>query len=314
MASAGPFVSVIIPTRGRPAALAACLRALAAQTYPRAQFEILVVDDGSDPAAAHVLAVLAAEWGARCLRQPASGPAPARNLGAAQAQGVYLAFTDDDCCPAPGWLAALVDALAAHPAAAAGGPITNALPRNPYAAASQALVSYLYAYYNRDPQRAVFLTSNNLALPADLFHALGGFDCTMHLAAAEDRDLCDRLTLHQHPLLYVPAAAVAHAPDLNARRFWQQHFRYGRGAHGYHLARRARRAPPVPSEPPAFYLNLVRHLAAHAPPGQAWLGAALAVASQAANVLGFLRQRCWRARAAAGRPTPLPASLPPVET
>lgn len=306
MADAAPFVSVIIPTHGRPRALAACLRALAAQTYPRARFEIIVVDDGSAPAEAQAVEALAAEWGARYLRQPPSGPAPARNLGAAQAQGVYLAFTDDDCCPAPDWLAALAAALAAHPGAAAGGRITNALPRNPYAAASQALVGYLYAYYNRDPQRAVFLTSNNLALPAEAFHALGGFDCTMHLAAAEDRDLCDRWRLRHWPLLYVPAAVVAHAPNLTARRFWQQHFRYGRGAHGYHLARRARGEPPVPVEPPAFYLNLVRHLAAHAPPGRAWLGALLAVASQAANFLGFLYQRRRHAAArAAARTAPI---------
>jgi len=305
MASARPllWVSVIIPTRERTAPLAECLRALAAQTYPRAGFEILIVDDGSDAADAAAIEALAAEWGARSLRQPPSGPAEARNLGAGQAQGVYLAFTDDDCCPAPGWLAALVAALEAHPGAAAGGPIMNALPHNPYAAASQALVTYIYSYYNRDPQHAVFLTSNNLAFPAEVFNALGGFDCTLHLAAGEDRDLCDRWTLNQHRLIYVPAAVVAHAPAVNARRFWEQHFRYGRGAHGYHRARRARGQPPVPVEPPRFYLNLVRYLAGHAPRGRGWLGALLAVVSQAANFLGYLHQR--RLPAAPGLAAPV---------
>ncbi len=299
MAEARPVVSVIIPTRGRPMALAECFRALAAQTYPRARFEVLVVDDGSDPADAAAIEALAAAWGARALRQPASGPAEARNRGAAQALGAYLAFTDDDCCPAPEWLAALVATLAAHPGAAVGGPIINARQRNPYAAASQALVTYIYTYYNRDPQHAVFLTSNNLAFPAEGFNALGGFDCTMHLAAAEDRDLCDRWTLNQRPMIYVPAAVVAHAPQVNARRFVAQHFRYGRGAHGYHLARRARGQPPVPVEPPRFYLNLARYLAGHMPRGLGWLGAVLAVVSQAANFMGYLRQRQLHAAQAA---------------
>lgn len=291
MAEARPFVSVIVPTHGRPAALAAGLHELGAQTYPRDRFEVLVVADGSDPAETRALAECVEAGGARLLHQPHLGPAAARNLGAAHAHGAYLAFTDDDCRPDPVWLAALVAALAANPGAGAGGPIVNALPANPYAAASQALVGYVYAYYNRDPQRAVFLTSNNLALPAEGFHALGGFDCALRLAAAEDRDLCDRWGQRGYRLVYVPEAVVAHAPYLTARRFWAQHFRYGRGAHGYHLARRARGEPPVPVEPPAFYWNLLRHLATHAPPRRAALGALLAVTTQLANALGFFYER-----------------------
>ncbi|MCC7362152.1 MAG: glycosyltransferase [Anaerolineales bacterium] len=304
MADARPFFSVIVPAYGRPTALAACLQALAAQTYPRERLEVLVVDDGSDPPEARALAECAEQGGARLLRQSFSGPAAARNLGAACAQGTHLAFTDDDCRPAPAWLAALAAALSGQPAAGAGGAVVNALPHNPYAAASQALVGYLYAYYNRDPQHAVFFTSNNLALPAEAFRAQGGFDSTLRLAAAEDRDLCDRwVQCHHGRLLYVPQAVVAHAPDLTARRFWAQHFRYGRGAHGYHLARRARGAPPVPVEPPAFYGNLLRHVAAHAPPGRAAQGALLAVISQLANALGFIyERRRHAARAAVPKP------------
>ena len=40
------LISVIIPTFGRPEHLCACLRALCRQTFPRDNFEVIVVDDG----------------------------------------------------------------------------------------------------------------------------------------------------------------------------------------------------------------------------------------------------------------------------
>ena len=96
MADATPHITVIVPTRGRPTALAACLAALEAQSLPRAEFEVVVVDDGSTPADAALIAALAAEHGAQYLRQPASGPSAARNLGAAHAHAPYLAFTAEE--------------------------------------------------------------------------------------------------------------------------------------------------------------------------------------------------------------------------
>ena len=44
--SAGLLFTVIIPTYNRPHALRGCLESLAAQCYPRALFEVIVVDDG----------------------------------------------------------------------------------------------------------------------------------------------------------------------------------------------------------------------------------------------------------------------------
>jgi glycosyltransferase involved in cell wall biosynthesis len=44
--------SVIIPTRNRPQVVANCLDAMAAQTMPSGSFEVIVVDNGSEPALA----------------------------------------------------------------------------------------------------------------------------------------------------------------------------------------------------------------------------------------------------------------------
>jgi GT2 family glycosyltransferase len=250
-----------------------------------------VVDDGSPPPAAAGIAATCAEWGSLLLVQPQAGPGRARNLGAAHARGQYLAFTDDDCLARPDWLAVLAASLAAHPGAAVGGQTLNRLSRNPYAAASQALVGFLYRYYNHDPQRAVVLTSNNLAVPADGFRALGGFEEAVRFAAAEDREWTERWRFYGRPLIYTPAAVVDHAHNLSLSAFVHQHFRYGRGAYYCRLARQRRGQPPPPVEPLAFYFHLARAMADAMPRGLGWYGRALAFVSQAAHTLGFFWQQ-----------------------
>jgi len=113
-----PFFTVVVPTRNRPASLAACLEALARQTFE--DFEVVVVDDGSRPAAEVAPGVVAGR-GIRCLRLSGAGPAAARNAGADAAAGAYLAFLDDDCLPEVDWLAQLAEACRRWPEALVGG-------------------------------------------------------------------------------------------------------------------------------------------------------------------------------------------------
>lgn len=99
-----PRFSVIVPTIGREAGLRAALEALAAQSFPRGQFEILVAFDGVDPSAANEAACVAA--GARVVRLDARrGPGAARNAAVGLARGEILAFTEDDCVADRDWLA-----------------------------------------------------------------------------------------------------------------------------------------------------------------------------------------------------------------
>lgn len=85
-----PLFSVVITTHNRPAFLRQAIDSVLSQSIE--DFEIIIVDDGSDPPAqGHE------DPRVRVLRQsPAAGPAAARNLGARNAKGVYLTFLDDD--------------------------------------------------------------------------------------------------------------------------------------------------------------------------------------------------------------------------
>ncbi len=296
--------SVVIPTCNRPRQLRDCLAALAAQEFPGDQFEVIVVDDGSAPPVEVAPGVV-------LVRQPNAGPAAARNAGAAVARGRWLAFTDDDCRPASAWLADLAARLEHTPQAMIGGRTVNLRHGDRYAAASQLLVDYLYAYYNADPQQALFLTSNNLALPTTQFQAIGGFDTTLTRAAGEDRDLCDRWQSDGRQMLYTPNALVYHAHELTLRRFWLQHFHYGRAAFYFHQQRARRQQARLKVEPPGFYLRLLRHPFAVARRTEALALAALLAWSQIANACGFFAERLAagrRRRAAAKSATPCSAT------
>jgi glycosyltransferase involved in cell wall biosynthesis len=102
-------VSVVIAARNAAATLGATLDGLAAQDLDD-EFEVIVVDDGSDDATAAVAEAAAVP--VRVVRETGVGPGPARNSGVAVSTAPLIAFTDADCMPTPGWLRAGTDALA----------------------------------------------------------------------------------------------------------------------------------------------------------------------------------------------------------
>lgn len=230
-----PMFSIIIPTYRRPEALRACVQALSTLDYPRDGFEVIIVDDGGAIPLQPLLDPIAGDLRMKVVWQANAGPAAARNFGASHANGDILVFTDDDCAPASHWLQAFASQFAMTDRALVGGRTINALHRNPYASASQLIIDVVYAHYNRDPLDAQFFASNNMAIPADRFHAMNGFDPGFR--TSEDRDLCDRWRSKGLPLQYAAEAVIFHAHHLTFRSFWNQHAGYGRGAWLYHTAR-----------------------------------------------------------------------------
>lgn len=100
-------VSVIVPARNAERTIGGTLAALRRQDHPWG-FELIVVDDASSDATAAV----AERAGAQVVQhQRQLGPAETRNSGVRMATGQFLAFTDADCEPAPGWLRQGLSAL-----------------------------------------------------------------------------------------------------------------------------------------------------------------------------------------------------------
>ncbi|HEY3517287.1 MAG TPA: glycosyltransferase, partial [Gammaproteobacteria bacterium] len=192
-----PRVSVVVPTHGRPVLLARCLEALAGQTLPRADYEVIVVSDGPD---AQTRAVLdRSAFAVRHLALPRrSGPAAARNAGWRAALGTIVAFTDDDTVPSPDWLRAGLAELESGCDAVAGR-VVMPIPLEP-------------SDYERDAARladAEFVTANCFVSVA-MLEAVGGFDERFELAWREDSDLHFGLLAHGAAVRRAPRALVVH--------------------------------------------------------------------------------------------------------
>jgi glycosyltransferase involved in cell wall biosynthesis len=288
-------ISIIVPTRNRRGKIEKCLRALADQTYPHDRFEVIVVDDGSDAPLSTTILPFCAHMQLRLVEQKNAGPARARNAGAKHAAGRLLVFTDDDCEPTPGWLAALYGQFLRWPDRAIGGETINALPENAYSSASQLLVDYLYEYYGAGAAGAdgtaagpPFFTSNNLAVPAALFHDVGEFDSSFPLAGGEDREFCDRWQERGYRLLRAPDAIVRHSHRLSFATFWRQHMNYGRGAFHLRKARASRHRDAIRLEPFTFYGRLLMYPARAGRSETKLLLMTLMFVSQVANAMGFV--------------------------
>lgn len=192
-----PRVSVVVPTYARPMLLRRCLAALARQSLPRSDYEIVVVADGPDPVTRD--AVVASGCGARYVELPARrGPAAARNAGWHAAVAPIVAFTDDDTVPDCDWLAWGLAALADDCAAVTG---RVAMP-----------LEGVPSDYERDASQlaeAEFVTANCFVATAAL-RAVGGFDERFKLPWREDSDLHFALLAQGIEVRREPRALVVH--------------------------------------------------------------------------------------------------------
>jgi GT2 family glycosyltransferase len=199
----GPTVCVVVPTHNRPAGLGRLLDALQCQTIGRDRFEVVVVDDGSEPEAAAAVDTMAAraQVTVTVVHQPQRGPAAARNVGWRRTAAPVVAFTDDDCVPSPEWLAEGLAALDGRPRVVVGrtGPpaAQRHLLRRPF---SRAMVVADTRY---GETCNVFFRRSDLA-------ALGGFDERFRRPSGEDTDLLLRATAAGADAVFAERAVVAH--------------------------------------------------------------------------------------------------------
>jgi glycosyltransferase involved in cell wall biosynthesis len=113
--SAGPRISVVIPTRDRAGLLASALASLERQTLAPGAYEVIVVDDESVDGTE----ALCRGWGGgislRYYRQSHAGSAVAKNLGLFLSNAEVVLFFDDDDVACESFLEEHLKAHAAYP-------------------------------------------------------------------------------------------------------------------------------------------------------------------------------------------------------
>ena len=107
------LASIIVPAFNVQVTMRQTLEALLAQTY--ADFEIIIVDDGSTDATPQIAAEFAADSRVHVVRQNNRGLAGARNSGIAAAEGAFIGFCDADDIWLPHKLSRHVAHLQANP-------------------------------------------------------------------------------------------------------------------------------------------------------------------------------------------------------
>ena len=212
-----PEVSVVVSSYERPDSLARLLLALARQSLGSDRFEVVVVDNGSGPRTAAALDAVAARVQLPLVRirhARTLGPAGGRNSGWRAAAASLIAFTDDDCVPAPGWLAGL---LAAHAASPHPGELTIVQGRtDPDPGDLARLRRTLWARIVSVRAADGRFETCNILYPRALLERLGGFDESLMprglrpSPVGEDTDLGWRARELGARALYAPAALVHH--------------------------------------------------------------------------------------------------------
>ncbi len=104
-------LSVIIPTYNRAKYLPLALQSLVLQNYPQNEFEVIVIDDGSEPSIEPIITEYQTKLNLKFIKQTHGGVCRARNAGIKLAQSDVLVFFDDDAVADINWLQAVADTM-----------------------------------------------------------------------------------------------------------------------------------------------------------------------------------------------------------
>ena len=217
-----PRVSVIVPVYNGEDTIAACVESILAQSLPRDDFEVILIDNASSDGTPAVLERYRDH--AVILHESKRGPSAARNRGLRNATGEIVAFTDADCIVHRDWLSRIIEPLRDPTVGIVGGMIQSVRPCNAVEEFGERIHDHRLAIEYYSPPYAI--TMNWASRRADL-EKVGLFD--EELLRCEDCDLAYRLVAAGYRIVHEPAAVVYHRNERNLAGLMAEGY-----AHGYH--------------------------------------------------------------------------------
>jgi glycosyltransferase involved in cell wall biosynthesis len=190
--------------------------------------ELIVVDSASTDAE---VAVVAADIADSVVRTALPGLGRARNAGWTLARRDIVAFTDDDCAPAAGWTADLVEGLGDFRGFVFGSVLAGG-SGTPLSVTTEETGR---SFDRRDLEHPTsFGHGANFACRVDALRDIGGFDDQLgaggRFRAGEDTDIAVRMLAAGWPGGFDPRPTVTHELWRGRREALRVVFNYGIGS------------------------------------------------------------------------------------
>ncbi len=248
-----PLISVVVCTRDRTDQLSLALQRLLELDYPN--FEILVIDNA--PRTTATAELVEQTFGGndqiRYIREDQPGLSIARNCGLQQAQGEYIAYTDDDGVIDPHWLTEVARSFqAGDRVACVTGPILPTELDTPAQLLSEQFrgrdmefepcVFDLKSHQSSDPlypwAAGIYGGGGaNMSFRTAVLHEMGGFDPALGAGTpthgGEDLAIFVDLIKRGYQIAYEPGAIVYHAHRADYAALRRQLYGYGMGLTAY---------------------------------------------------------------------------------
>jgi glycosyltransferase involved in cell wall biosynthesis len=230
-------ISLIIGTRDRCQQLVRCLQSVRGITFER-PWELIVVDNGSlDETAAVVRQFIgSAGVSATYVFEPKLGKSNALNTAITIARGQILAFTDDDCYPAPDFLSRVWSAFVDPSVGYITGRIMLHDPTDYPVTINETTLPLTFPARSLVTVGAV--QGANMAFRRRILTDIGGFDPVFGPGTqfvSEDLDVAGRASAAGWKGRYCPEVIVSHHHGRKASDIPRLMKLYGMGAGAYHL-------------------------------------------------------------------------------
>ena len=222
------FYSIIVPLYNRPQEIKELLESLTQQTY--AQFEVLVIEDGSTKDAADIVNSFADKLSIKYFVKPNTGQGFSRNYGFERAKGDYFIVFDSDCLIPEDYLQIVNDHLNSNWLDAYGGPDAAHPSFTPtQKAISYSMTSPFTTGGIRGGKKGVGKfqpRSFNMGISRQVWEKSGGFISTN---LGEDIEYSIKLHSLGFKVGLIPDAKVYHKRRTSFYQFFRQIHAFGRG-------------------------------------------------------------------------------------
>jgi cellulose synthase/poly-beta-1,6-N-acetylglucosamine synthase-like glycosyltransferase len=231
-------ISLIICTRDRYHQLARCLESVRRITFDR-PWELIIVDNGSTDDTAEVIRnfIKTTDIRAICLFEPRRGKSNGLNSALEMACGQILAFTDDDCYPAPDFLTRVWSAFDDPSVGYIGGRIVLHDPTDHPLTINESMAPRTFPA--RSFVCAGCVQGANMAFRRRVLFDIGGFDPVFGpgamFPAAEEIEAVSRASAMGWKGEYRPEVVVSHhhgRKAADAAALWKS---YAMGCGAYHM-------------------------------------------------------------------------------